>query len=578
MMANDLPRQPGMDRRRRKISGLITILAFATTAINIFVATAPAFSQTAAAPKSAPAAAAKDKASPPAKDKSTSPAPAKPAAAAKAKPAKPAQSAKSPTSLGGAPGVHPPTAEEAKRLVKARTLASEGRYDDACNEFRSIIKSNPNCVEAIYWLGYVLGRQGSYVASISYEKHALELDPTNAPAYAVLGLSLGSLHQYSEAAKALRAAIRLQPLAASCYVNLAAIYEKQGDYKGACSLYHRAIAIKPDYAKAYLGLGEALGKLGDKLGSVEACRSAVKFSPKSAMAHAKLGMALSEAGDFGGSVSEGFTANALKVQESWNEFLGTFLAAWGLVFLGFSLIFAVCFAGSRFKPQEGEKVLRSFFLTFYKDQPGRFVVTDSRLVFVPELFSSALGATRVSIQRAQVESIQYLSTMGGGTVSILTRDQSVHQFRMPILVLDPLRSLLVSQALAGLDRPEGEVAPAVSSAESGSGVDSAPESSAEASAEASKDKQKDSAAEGSSDSNKDSSKESSKESPQVPGGDATAKDKSPAVADAVGADAEPEKEPPAPAAPKTIAAELEITEVDSEMISPETVRGEDNKS
>jgi len=341
-----------------------------------------------------------------------------------------------------------PLNAEAKSLIKARSLAAEGRYDDACNELRALLDKNPKNVEANYFLGYVLGLEGKFEASVSREKNAVELDPGNASAYNVLGLSLGSLHQYPDAALALQQAIKLQPLAPNSYVNLAAIREKQGDYKSACGLYRRAIAINPQYAKAYLGLAEALGKSGDKQGKTEASRMAVKYAPKSAIAHAKLGIALSEAGDIGGSITEGFTANALKVQESWNDFLGSFLAAWGLVFLGFAAIYAVAFAGSRFKPQDGEKVLRSFFLTFYKDKPGRFVVTDSRLVFVPEFFSSILGATRVSIQRAQIESIQYLSTVGGGTVSILTRDQSVHQFRMPVLVLDPLRNLLVSQALA----------------------------------------------------------------------------------------------------------------------------------
>ena len=96
-------------------------------------------------------------------------------------------------------------------------------------------------------------------------------------------------------------------------------------------------------------------------------------------------------------------------------------------------------------------MIRSFFLTFYKDKPGRFVVTDQRLVFVPEAFSAWFGSTNVSIQRDQIESINYLSTVGGGTVSVLTRDQSVHQFRMPLLVLDPLRSLLVSQGIVSKD-------------------------------------------------------------------------------------------------------------------------------
>lgn len=105
-------------------------------------------------------------------------------------------------------------------------------------------------------------------------------------------------------------------------------------------------------------------------------------------------------------------------------------------------------------------MLRSFFLTFYKDKPGRFVVTSDRLVFVPEAFSAWFGSTNVSIQRGQIESINYLSTVGGGTVSILTRDGSVHQFRMPLLVLDPLRSLLVGQGIVSKE-PSSEAPPVV---------------------------------------------------------------------------------------------------------------------
>jgi tetratricopeptide (TPR) repeat protein len=497
MNANDFTRQPTLEPSRAKCLSFLAAVLLALYSNNLFAS--PALAQTV---KSDPA---------------------------KAVPAKP---------VAGATKTQPPAASDpaARHIVKARSLAGAGRFDDASAELRAELEANPKNVEALYFLGYVLGRQGKFEESISREKNALEIDPNNAAAYAVLGLSLGSMRQYSEAAKALQQSLQLQPLAPSSYVNLAAIREKQGDCNAACALYQHAIAIDPQYTRAYLGLAEARAKLGDKPGVVEACRMAVKYAPKSALAHAKLGMALSEAGDLGASVAEGFTANWLKLQESWNDFLGTFLAAWGLVFLGFSLIFAVVFAGSSFKPQEGEKVLRSFFLTFYKDQPGRFVVTDSRLVFVPEIFSSVFGATRVSIQRAQIESIQYLSTMGGGTVSILTRDKSVHQFRMPILVLDPLRSLLVGQALAAGFGPAAEV-PANDAA-------------------------------------------------SIPAAASTGTEEPPTDRvslgeDAIGADLEPEKEPPAPqveGAPKTIAPELEITEVDSATTLAKETKAEDNKT
>jgi len=126
--------------------------------------------------------------------------------------------------------------------------------------------------------------------------------------------------------------------------------------------------------------------------------------------------------------------------------------------------------------------------------------------------------------------------MGGGTVSILTRDKSVHQFRMPILVLDPLRSLLVGQALAAGFGPAAEV-PANDAA-------------------------------------------------SIPAAASTGTEEPPTDRvslgeDAIGADLEPEKEPPAPqveGAPKTIAPELEITEVDSATTLAKETKAEDNKT
>ncbi|MGR6783100.1 hypothetical protein ACU6QH_00235, partial [Aeromonas veronii] len=69
------------------------------------------------------------------------------------------------------------------------------------------------------------------------------------------------------------------------------------------------------------------------------------------------------------------------------------------MFLLFGLIFAVMFAGSSFKPQEGEQIIKSFFLVFYKEKPGRFIITSRRFLYLPEAFSRWFGSTRVSIER-----------------------------------------------------------------------------------------------------------------------------------------------------------------------------------
>lgn len=340
---------------------------------------------------------------------------------------------------------------ELSLMSKARRATTDSHYEAACEYLSDVLTANPKNAEAHYLLGLLQGRQGKFSESIDHERKCLKLMPNYASAHSVLGRSLAGKQNFEAAVQELKEAIRLDPRSPISYVNLAAVKGMQGDYKGALDAYDNAIRVDPKYTQAYLGKALAYAKLKDTKGQLEACRNAVRVAPTSSIAHGQLGFALSKSGDVPGGMAEGLKANLLRVNESWNEFLGMFLTAWASVFLVFAAIFAALFAGSRFKPQDGEVVLKSFFLTFYKDKPGRFVVTDTRIVFVPEAFSAWFGATRVSIQRPQIEGINYLSTVGGGTVSILTRDQSVHQFRMPLLVLDPVRSLLVSQGLTAPD-------------------------------------------------------------------------------------------------------------------------------
>lgn len=341
--------------------------------------------------------------------------------------------------------------EENKDIITARAAFSRGDYQDAQTHVRKVIEADKNNWEAYYMLSFMQGQDGNFALSIVNAEKCLTLKPDCEPAYSVMGRSLAGLNKLPEAQAALEKACELNPNSALNQANLGTVLGRSKNFKGALEHFKKATQISPHYVNAYLGMASCLGHLGDKKGQIEIVREACKMAPTSPIAHAKLGMLLSESGDVSGGMSEGYTANVLRLKESWNQFLGTFLTAWASVFLVFAGIFAVIFAGSKFKPQEGETLVRSFFLTFYKDKPGRFVVTDKRLVFVPEAFSSWFGSTNVSIQREQIESINYLSTVGGGTVSILTRDGSVHQFRMPLLVLDPLRSLLVGQGIVSKD-------------------------------------------------------------------------------------------------------------------------------
>jgi tetratricopeptide (TPR) repeat protein len=340
----------------------------------------------------------------------------------------------------------PASAEAHRKLGHAFKLS--GDLDRALDELRSSLEIEPKSADAHYEQGWIFGMQHKFKAAAVEEKMAIALDPKNARAYATLGLALSSLGDYPGAIAAFQKAMELDPDDTSIYLNLGATLGRKGDYEEAIKVYEKALSMGRGAFAAHMGLAAAYGKVGDKKGQIAEYRKAVELAPKNSTAHGRLGFALLENGDIQAAVVEGSKANEIRLRESSNSIFSTFLTAWAGIFGLFGIVFAVVFFGSRFKPQSGEEVLKSFFLTFYKDRPGRFVVTTRRLIFVPEAFSQWFGSTRVSLERDQIERYDVHSTMKGGVLTVLSRNGSVHQFMMPNLVLEPLSAQLKEQHIS----------------------------------------------------------------------------------------------------------------------------------
>lgn len=326
----------------------------------------------------------------------------------------------------------------------ARALSLNGSLSEAEQEAKQAITLDGKNAPAHTWYGWILGRQGKYKAALAEETVAVDLDDKNAFAYQTMGLILTSTGDYNQAIKAYERAIRLDPDDLGSYLNMAAAMGRKGDYAGAASVYRKAISLNRPSSLAHLGLGSALGKIGDLDGQVREFQTAVALAPKSANAHGRLGFAYSQKKDYRAAMREGIVASVLRLESSWSSFMRAMITTWAAVFLVFGAIFAFVFFGSRFKPQPGEDVLKSYFLVFHKERPGRFVITSRRLVYVPEAVSQWFGATRLSIEREQVESAIATSSVSGGLLSIVTRDGATHKFSMPNLVLDPLSKKLDS--------------------------------------------------------------------------------------------------------------------------------------
>jgi tetratricopeptide (TPR) repeat protein len=326
----------------------------------------------------------------------------------------------------------------------ARAYAQQGNIDQAVAEDKHCLAIDPRNAEAHQHLGLMYGTQGRYEKAVYEANQALNLDVRNQDAYVVLGSALSALKTYQPAIAALETAISIDPTDFQPYLALAATMGRKGDYAGSVQVYKKALSLRPNSVPAHIGLAADYAKLGKTQDEVRELELAVKAAPTSAIAHGHLGSALWRAGQFQNSLREGSIATSLRLQSGA---LGRILFGWGATFAFFGAILAITFASSAFKPQDGETLLKSFFLTFYKDKPGRFVITSRRLVFVPELISSIAHATRVSIERDNVESIESQRTTTGASLIVHTVDGSAVVFRMPLLVLQPLLKELEKEGI-----------------------------------------------------------------------------------------------------------------------------------
>lgn len=323
-----------------------------------------------------------------------------------------------------------------------RALSLRGDLDDAARAELRAIELDPGNALAHSNLGWIYGLQKKYRQSVAEELVAIRLNPDSVGAHLTLGLALTSLGDYEGAIKAYARVIELDPENSRVYVNLAAALGRKGDYASAIAAYREALRLNPSSLSAHLGIGAALGKVGDLKGQVMHFQEAVKLAPASDSAHGKLGWALYKSGDWQGALREGCLTNWMRLSRAAPEYIQTFASMWGAVFLLFGTIFAVIFVGSRLKPEKDEIVIKSYLLIFHNDRPGRLSITNKRVVFNPEWFSSWFGAKPVSVNRDEILEIE--ATLAGtkGVVKLSLADGRLQEFTMPALVFKPLRAQL----------------------------------------------------------------------------------------------------------------------------------------
>lgn len=159
-----------------------------------------------------------------------------------------------------------PSSYQAREL-NAESLEIQGKWDEAAEEYRRILKQNPRLPGVHYRLGRILVSKPNFGPELAAEakrefEQELEIDPSNAGAEYVLGELARQAEQWDDAIKH----------------------------------FSRAAKLDSGFGDAFLGLGSSLISVKKFSEAVPPLETAVKLEPQNPTGHYQLGVAYSRTG------------------------------------------------------------------------------------------------------------------------------------------------------------------------------------------------------------------------------------------------------------------------------------------
>lgn len=174
---------------------------------------------------------------------------------------------------------HKPALADAHSILGV-SLSAQGKGKEGVASLKRAIKLNPNVGTYRSNLGELYRKQGNLADAVVALQEAIERDPKNAQAHNNLGIVRFEGRAYEEAIKAYRKAIELNPNFAEAYNNLGNALRKAGDVDGAAEAYQNALALREVYPEAYNNLGTLLREQDKPDQAEHALKKAIQQNPR----------------------------------------------------------------------------------------------------------------------------------------------------------------------------------------------------------------------------------------------------------------------------------------------------------
>jgi predicted TPR repeat methyltransferase len=174
-------------------------------------------------------------------------------------------------------------------IAEAVRLHQSGDLAAARVVYEAALADDPDCVDALHFLGLLRHQEGDSEQALQLIGRALELLPGYADAHSNRGNILREMGRLDEARESYERAIACDPDRAEAHNNLGVILRHSGDMQGALQHFFAALALAPESAHTHINLGHAFAGLRYPERALEHYRKAVEKDPRLTDAYRVLG-------------------------------------------------------------------------------------------------------------------------------------------------------------------------------------------------------------------------------------------------------------------------------------------------
>jgi tetratricopeptide (TPR) repeat protein len=169
---------------------------------------------------------------------------------------------------------------ERKNLALAAEHQKEGRWDEAEQLYREVLRSNPTNVDAMRLLGNVTLQTGRIYQAERLFRRAVANAPDYVLAQIDLGCALKKQSRLEEAIDQFRQAILLEPDNVQAHYLLGSTLSIAAQTYQAVEAYQKVLELAPKHTGAMLGLGHVLKTVGRQEEAIEAYRNCIDQKPQ----------------------------------------------------------------------------------------------------------------------------------------------------------------------------------------------------------------------------------------------------------------------------------------------------------